>query len=147
MLHKALSSMGGLQAWTAILERLPKARFLLGQGKRGFWISFEALCSESIRVKLLEGAYDHVPGEAKAPAKPVQVSQVSNERWRERVKNWLTAARPRSTPRLPPGDRRPEPRAASCQRTASSRRVAQPSNCGNSRTSSGSTVRDARRIA
>jgi hypothetical protein len=65
--------MGGLQAWTAILERLPKARFLLGQGKRGVWISLEALCSESI-VKLLEGAYDHVPGEAKAPAKPVQVS-------------------------------------------------------------------------
>jgi hypothetical protein len=93
MLHKALSSMGGLEAWTAILERLPKARFLLGQGKRGVWISLEALCSESIRVKLLEGAYDHVPGEAKAPAKPVQVSQVSNERWRERVKNWLTAGK------------------------------------------------------
>jgi len=86
MLHKALSSMGGLEAWTAILERLPKARFLLGQGKRGFWISLEALCSESIHVKLLEGAYDHVPGEAKAPAKPVQVNQVSTERWRERVK-------------------------------------------------------------
>jgi hypothetical protein len=93
MLHKALSAMGGLEAWTAILERLPKARFLLGQGKRGFWISLEALCSESIRVKLLEGAYDHVPGEAKPPTKPVQVSQVSDERWRERVKNWLTAGK------------------------------------------------------
>jgi hypothetical protein len=58
--------MGGLQAWTAILERLPKARFLLGQGKRGVWISLEALCSESIRVKLLEGAYDHRSGRGKS---------------------------------------------------------------------------------
>jgi hypothetical protein len=38
---------------------LPKARFLLGQGERGFWISFEALCNEHIRVKLLEGAYHY----------------------------------------------------------------------------------------
>ena len=38
-------------------------------------------------------AYDHVPGEPKPPAKPVQASQVSNERWRERVKNWLTTGK------------------------------------------------------
>ena len=43
------------------------------------------LCSEHIRVKLLEGDYDHVPGEPKPSAKPVQVSQVSAERWRERA--------------------------------------------------------------
>ena len=52
-----------------------------------------ALSNEHIRVKLLEGAYDHVPGEPKPPAKPVQASQVSNERWRERVKIWLTTGK------------------------------------------------------
>ena len=67
MLHKVLSSMGGLEAWTAILERLPKARFLLGQGKSGFWNSIEALCSEHIRVKLLEGAYDQVRARRRLP--------------------------------------------------------------------------------
>ena len=92
LLRKTLSSMGGLEAWTAILERLPKARFLLGQGKRGFWISLEALCSENIQVRLLEGAYDRVP-DAPKPAKPVQIRQVSVERWRERVKNWITAGK------------------------------------------------------
>ena len=92
LLRKTLSSMGGLEAWTSILERLPKARFLLGQGKRGFWISLEALCSENIRVRLLEGAYDRVP-DAPKPAKPVQISQVSVERWRERVRNWITAGK------------------------------------------------------
>jgi hypothetical protein len=74
LLQRTLSSAGGLQAWQAMLDRLPRARFLLGEGNRGFWISFEALYSENIRVKLLEGAYDHVAGAA-GPAKRVTVTQ------------------------------------------------------------------------
>lgn len=35
MLHKALSSIGGLEAWTAILERLPKARFCSARASAG----------------------------------------------------------------------------------------------------------------
>ncbi len=81
-LRRTLASMGGPEAWKAILERLPKARFLLGQGKCGFWISFEALCSEHVRIRLLEGAYDHVPGMPES-AKPASVSDVSIERWRQ----------------------------------------------------------------
>ena len=93
LLRQALSRAGGLQGWLAILERLPKAKFLLGQGKREFWISFEALCSENIRVKLLEGAYDRVPS-APTVAKPVKaVQQVPIERWRERLKSWLSNAK------------------------------------------------------
>ena len=67
-----------------------------GDGIQAAWLLADnnpSRSNEHIRVKLLEGAYDHVPGEAKPPAKPVQVSQVSNERWRERVKNWLTAGK------------------------------------------------------
>jgi hypothetical protein len=92
LLQRTLSSAGGLKAWREILERLPRARFLLGQGKRGFWISFEALCSENIRVKLLEGAYDQVPGTA-APAKSVTVAQVSVARWRDRISTWVRSGK------------------------------------------------------
>jgi hypothetical protein len=92
LLQRTLSSAGGLQAWQAMLDRLPRAKFLLGQGKRGFWISFEALCCENIRIRLLEGAYDHVPG-ATAPAKPVAVAQVPLARWRDRIRTWVRSGK------------------------------------------------------
>jgi hypothetical protein len=90
LLQRTLAQAGGLDAWRAILERLARARFLLGQGKRGFWISFEALCSENIRVRLLEGAYDHVPSPSEA-AKPATTAQVPAARWRERLRIWREA--------------------------------------------------------
>jgi hypothetical protein len=92
LLQRTLYSAGGLQAWKTMLDRLPRAKFLLGQGKRGFWISFEALCSENIRIKLLEGAYDHVPG-ASASAKPVAVAQVPIARWRDRIRTWVRSGK------------------------------------------------------
>jgi hypothetical protein len=92
LLRRTLSSAGGLQAWQVMLDRLPRARFLLGQGKGGFWISFEALCSETIRVKLLEGAYDHVPCAA-ASAKPVMVAQVSLASWHGRIRTWVRSGK------------------------------------------------------
>jgi hypothetical protein len=88
LLRQTLSSAGGLEEWQAILNRLPRARFLLGQGQRGFWINFEALCSEGIRVKLLEGAYDHV-SVAAAPVRPAAVGQVPLARWRDRIRTWV----------------------------------------------------------
>jgi hypothetical protein len=111
LLRHTLSSAGGLGAWQAILDRLPRARFLLGQGKRGFWISFEALCSETIRVRLLEGAYDHVPGAA-APAKPSTIVHVPVARWRDRMRTWVRSGK--AAPEAWPASWGPVPGSPGC---------------------------------
>jgi hypothetical protein len=111
LLQRTLSSAGGLQAWQAILDRLPRARFLLGQGKRGFWISFEALCNENIRVRLLEGAYDHVPG-APASVKPGTAVEVPVARWRDRIRTWVRSGK--AAPNAWPASWGPQPGAPGC---------------------------------
>jgi hypothetical protein len=111
LLRQTLSSAGGLEGWRAILDRLPRARFQLDQGKREFWINFEALCRENIRVRLLEGAYDHVLG-TDAPVKFAAAVQILVARWRDRVRTWVRSGK--AVPEAWPASWGPLPGSPGC---------------------------------
>ena len=65
--RQRLKDCGGLDGWSAALEKLEASAFLLGKNRHGWKADFDFLLQESAFTRLMEGSYDDRDGGPPGP--------------------------------------------------------------------------------
>jgi hypothetical protein len=77
-LRERLKECGGIDGWTACLEKVRASKFLTGDNKNAWKADFDFITTKSKFAKIMEGSYDNTE---KPDSKKQQLKEMYENGW------------------------------------------------------------------